>query len=156
VALLSGGRGSQDSNFLAVDETGRNVFFTTRDQLVPQDHDELMDLYDAREGGGFPPMERGVECQGEACQPPVSPPSDLILGSLAFEGAGNLVSPPPTPAVVLSKPKAKGLTQSQKLVKALRVCRRESRKKRHVCERTARARYGHNAKQAVHNQKRGK
>ncbi len=36
-----------------MDESGANVFFTTRDRLVPKDRDDLVDLYDARENGGF-------------------------------------------------------------------------------------------------------
>lgn len=101
VALISGGQGSQDSNFLAMDASGRDVFFTTRERLVPQDHDELMDVYDAREGGGFPPMEREAECLGEACQPAASAPLTPSLASMSFEGAGNLKATAPT------KPKAK-------------------------------------------------
>jgi hypothetical protein len=53
VSLISPGTGSVDSNFLAMDESGNNVFFTTRERLVPADTDELIDLYDARVGGGF-------------------------------------------------------------------------------------------------------
>jgi len=96
IHLLSGGHESGDSNFLAIDETGANVFFTTRDQLVLKDRDDLMDVYDAREFGGIPSeteTARG-ECQGEACQPQVSPPNDPTPGSSAFEGAGNVVEEP--------------------------------------------------------------
>jgi len=77
IALISTGTGSADSDFLAVDESGRNVFFTTRDRLVPQDQDELLDVYDAREGGGFTPDGRSqpAECSGEACQ--AVPPSPV-------------------------------------------------------------------------------
>jgi hypothetical protein len=93
VNLISAGREPVDSNFLAMDESGKNVFFTTRDQLVRADSDGLIDLYDAREGGGIPSQSeiaRG-ECQGEACQPPVSPPSDPTPASSSFQGAGNVV-----------------------------------------------------------------
>ncbi len=92
VSLISAGHGSADSNFLASDESGRNVFFTTRDQLVHADHDELIDLYDAREGGGISSQNEkgGSECQGEACQSEVAPPSDPTPASSSFEGAGNL------------------------------------------------------------------
>jgi len=96
VSLISAGHESGDSNFLATDEAGENVFFTTRDQLSLKDTDDLMDLYDAREGGGIPSeteTARG-ECQGEACQPQVSPPNDPTPGSSAFEGAGNVVEEP--------------------------------------------------------------
>jgi len=92
VRLISAGTGVNDSNFLAMDESGKNVFFTTRDQLALKDTDQLIDLYDAREGGGIASeteTARG-ECQGEACQAPVSPPNDLTPGSSTFQGAGNV------------------------------------------------------------------
>lgn len=66
--LISSGRGASDSNFLTMDETGDNIFFTTRSRLVGADKDELIDLYDARVGGGFPEPQPPVECEGEACQ----------------------------------------------------------------------------------------
>jgi hypothetical protein len=98
VALISAGHEAVDSNFLAIDETGENVFFTSRDTLVLKDEDDLIDLYDAREGGGIPGETEAapVPCQGEACQPPLSPPNDPTPGSSSFEGAGNVVEPKQT------------------------------------------------------------
>jgi DNA-binding beta-propeller fold protein YncE len=92
VSLISAGTGNADSNFLAMDPSGRNVFFTTRDQLALKDRDDLYDLYDAREGGGIGAETEVArsECQGEACQPPVAPPNDPTPGSSTFEGAGNV------------------------------------------------------------------
>jgi hypothetical protein len=92
VSLISAGNESVDSNFAAADATGKNVFFITRDQLVLKDKDDLLDLYDAREGGGFPAETEVArsECQGEACQAPYSPPNDPTPASLNFEGAGNV------------------------------------------------------------------
>ncbi len=93
VSLISAGTGTSDSNLLAVDETGKSAFFTTRDQLVIKDKDELIDLYVAREDGGIPAETETLpgECQGEACQPPVSAPNDPTPGSASFQGAGNVV-----------------------------------------------------------------
>ncbi len=90
VSLVSAGRGGADSNFLAIDEDATNVFFTTRDRLLPVDKDELVDLYDAREAGGFafesesPPSV----CSGETCQPPPPsiPPQALPSSVLADSG----------------------------------------------------------------------
>ena len=92
VSLISAGRSGVDSNFLAADPSGKNVFFTTRDKLVPADKDELIDLYVAREGGGFPPPTGAGECQGEACLPAVVPPANPTPGSSSFRGEGNLGS----------------------------------------------------------------
>jgi hypothetical protein len=75
-----------------MDETGKSVFFTTRDQLVLKDRDDQIDLYVAREDGGIPAeseVSRG-ECQGEACVAALSPPNDPTPGSSSFEGAGNV------------------------------------------------------------------
>jgi len=66
--LISAGRGSTDSNFLTMDPSGDNVFFTTGDALVDSDRDELIDLYDARVGGGLEPSQPPTQCRGEACQ----------------------------------------------------------------------------------------
>ncbi len=92
VTLISAGSEPEDSNFLAMDEGGSNVFFTTRDQLVLKDHDDLIDLYDARVEGGIPSETEVArsECQGEACVAAYSPPNDPTPGSSSFEGAGNV------------------------------------------------------------------
>lgn len=93
VALISSGRGLYDSNFLAIDSAGDDVFFTTRQQLVPRDQDSLIDLYDARVGGGLA-ADYAVprpECLGEGCQPPPPPvQGEPSPGSAAFQGPGNL------------------------------------------------------------------
>ncbi len=90
--LISAGTEGVDSNLIAVDETGKNVFFDTRDKLALKDKDELLDVYDAREGGGIAAeaeVARG-ECQGENCQVPAQAPIDPTPGSSTFSGAGNV------------------------------------------------------------------
>jgi hypothetical protein len=87
VSLVSSGHGAGDSNFLAVDSSGKNVFFTTREQLVPQDRDNLVDLYDAREEGGFPSEASSAPCRGEACQPSSGPPQEPSPSSEALSSA---------------------------------------------------------------------
>ena len=62
--LISSGRGSSDSNFLTMDETGDNVFFTTGNRLVAADKDELIDLYDARVGGRLLRISAAGRMQG--------------------------------------------------------------------------------------------
>ena len=92
VSLISAGTGSVDSNFLAMDEDGENVFFTSRDRLAAKDTDELIDVYDARAGGGFQSEGEtaGSQCQGEACQPASNPATPPNPGSSSFQGAGNV------------------------------------------------------------------
>jgi hypothetical protein len=95
VSLISSGRGSYDSNFLATDSSGTNVFFTTRQRLVPIDQDALIDLYDARVGGGFaseaeaPPKE----CQAEGCQPLLPAPAEPMPNSSGPVGSSNVTPP---------------------------------------------------------------
>jgi len=95
VRLISAGTEPVDSNLIAVDETGKNVFFDTRDKLALKDKDELLDVYDAREGGGIAAETEisRAECQGENCQAPVTPPNDPTPASSSFEGAGNVKEP---------------------------------------------------------------
>jgi hypothetical protein len=92
VVLVSSGHGSSDANLLAVDETGKNVFFTSRDQLALKDKDDLIDLYVAREGGGIAAESESLrsECQGEACQPAAIAPNDPTPSSASFHGKGNV------------------------------------------------------------------
>jgi hypothetical protein len=96
VLLISGGTGSVDSNFLAMDERGENVFFTSRDRLVQADTDELIDVYDARVDGGFPNEANATTtlsgCRGEACQTTTTttnPPAAPVSGTSNFQGTGN-------------------------------------------------------------------
>lgn len=140
VSLISAGTGSVDSNFLAMDEDGKNIFFTTRDRLSSRDHDDLTDLYDAREGGGTPAETQGAasEC---GCQVlPTPPPNETTPASVLFSGPGDLISPLPSTVVV---PKKKTVTQTNgvKLAKALKACHKLSKAKRKRCEATARKRY---------------
>ena len=92
VSLLSGGRENFDSNFLTADDSGDNVFFTTRESLVASDTDEQIDLYDARVGGGFDSEAElpSQPCQGEGCQPPPAQGAEAPPSSVSYHGAGNL------------------------------------------------------------------
>jgi hypothetical protein len=111
VALISDGRDASRSEdqpepcsssssvcLLGVDGSGQNVFFTTADQLVPQDTDTALDFYVARVGGGFPYTPPPVPCSGENCKPAPSAAAPLpTAASISFFGAGN-ASPRGAPA----------------------------------------------------------
>jgi len=73
VALISAGREGTDSNFLAIDPAARSVFFTSRDQLVEADKDELIDLYNAREEGGVLPKPEPSPQKLPLQVPPLEP-----------------------------------------------------------------------------------
>lgn len=93
-SLISSGASPEESAFLDASETGDDVFFLTAAKLLPRDVDTALDLYDARVGGGEPAPVNPVECSGDACQQPISPPNDPTPGSLTFNGAGNLLECP--------------------------------------------------------------
>jgi hypothetical protein len=138
VYLLSGGTSTDSSSFIDASANGDDAFIVTRAQLVPQDRNEDFNLYDARVGGVqplSPPACSGTGCQGVPSAPPLfaSPPS------VTFNGVGNFEPPLPAPAV---KPKAKPLTRSQKLAKALTACRTKPKKKRAACDAQAQKSYG--------------
>lgn len=143
VSLISAGTGSGDSNFLAADASGKNVFFTTRDRLVPTDEDDLVDLYDARENGGFPPESEvtRVACHDEACPGGGGASGSGLLASAVFNGPGDLV--PVLPGVLEPKQKVVAVSNGEKLARALKACHRLGKKvKRKRCEVAARKRYG--------------
>ncbi len=142
VALISGGTSEAGESVLAdASANGSDVFFTTGQSLVPQDQDEITDLYDAREGGGFPPSPEPPcpaesACPGSIPAPPaLSPPASATFSGV--EGAPTGVTVPTGPV------KFKPLSRAQKLSKALKACHdiRKS-KKRVMCEVSARKRYG--------------
>lgn len=143
VYLISDGRDTQSigegstTTLRGTDPSGDDVFFETADQLVPQDTDTEVDLYDARIGGGFPPSITTTGCSASACQASSAAPSLLSAGSDLTDGGGNL--PPAKPPV---ESKAKRLTRSQKLSKSLRACGRERGKQRNRCVSLADRRYG--------------
>ncbi len=144
-SLISGGG---NSFLAAVSGEGNDVFFTTTDQLVPEDRDGSIDLYDARVDGRAPGEQPAVVCEtGEACHEPVPQPvGEQVGGSTVFNGPGNLT--PGAPTVVVSpktKTGVKAMTRPQKLAKALRVCKREPRRRRASCKRAAHRRYGSKA-----------
>ena len=129
--LISTGISSADSSFMDASANGRDVFFLTRQRLVPEDGDEAVDVYDAREGGGLT-QASPPPCAGEACKPAVTP-APAIYGapsSASFEGAGNQQAP-----VAPVKAKAK--------VKA-KQCKRGFVRKKGRCVRKPRARKASN------------
>ena len=88
---ISTGTGNSDSYFVDASASGKDVYFGTRDRLVPADKDDNTDIYDAREGGGFAaPAAEPPPCEAEACRPPLTAaPAPPQLGSRNFNGPGN-------------------------------------------------------------------
>ncbi len=91
--LLSGGKSEDDSYLLDASSSGRDVFLSTRKPLTGSDKDQNFDIYDAREGGGFPEAPDVPICEGEGCKPAVTPPPPPTSspGTAGFQGPGNPV-----------------------------------------------------------------
>lgn len=91
LSLISSGQSGSPSIFAGASPDGRDVFFTTRQQLAASDEDELLDMYDARVDGGFPaPPNPLPPCEGDACQGEVTPPPGIVpSASGAVTGSGN-------------------------------------------------------------------
>jgi DNA-binding beta-propeller fold protein YncE len=98
IDLISAGNSASDSDFLDASPSGSDVFFTTQASLLPQDP-ALVDVYDARTGGGFPPPPSPPPaCEGDACQSAAPPPEDPTPASAAFRGPGDpSAGPKPRP-----------------------------------------------------------
>ncbi|MGH2902093.1 MAG: TolB family protein [Solirubrobacteraceae bacterium] len=93
VYLISDGadRNTQSGLLLGMDESGANIFFTAEGQLMRQDTDESVDVYDARIDGGFPAPTPAASCSGEACQGPLSNSfAPVAPGSTGTPSIGNL------------------------------------------------------------------
>jgi hypothetical protein len=117
LSLISSGESPSDSEFLDASNGGRDVFFTTNSSLLPQDPG-LVDVYDAREGGGLPPPPPAPEpCQGDACQNAGPPPNDPTPASASFKGAGNRK---PTPRCRKGRVARKGRCVAKKHKRAAR------------------------------------
>ncbi len=146
VYLISDGRdsssveGSPAVHLIGADESGRDVFFTTDDSLVPEVTDTQEDVYDARVEGGFPAPVGTPGCVEDACQGPLSTPFGTPApgGSALTAGGGNLTPAASKPPPVRPKP----LTRAQKLAKALKACTKKTKKQRAMCKARARKLYG--------------
>ncbi len=93
IQLISTGASPFDSRMLGISEDGTDAYFFTRDALVPQDENgDLVKVYDARAGGGFPyiepepPCKASDECHGPGTLTPPPPDIRTIRGSGGDEG----------------------------------------------------------------------
>jgi hypothetical protein len=136
VGLISSGESSEESAFLDASESGGDVFFATLSQLVPQDVEHSMAVYDAHECTSaapcFPPSaQTPPPCTTEASCKPAPEPQPAIYAapsSATFAGPGNLAPLPP--AVV--KPK----TKTVKCVKGKHLSHNKCVKTKHKKKKT--------------------
>jgi hypothetical protein len=140
VALISSGTSSEESAFLDASNEGEDVFFMTAAKLAPQDVDSAFDVYDAHVCSTASPCPAAPASvpppctTADSCRAAPSPQPGIFGAppSTTFSGVGN---PIPSPAV-------RPLTRAQKLAQALKLCRREAKRKRRSCETRAKRLYG--------------
>ena len=113
INLISSGKSPRDSEFVDASEDGSDVFLRTEESLSERD-DGLIDIYDARVGGGeAPPEAAPPACEGDACQSVPAPPRFPDPGSSSFEGPAN-----PTASRCASKGRrAAGLSRRARLLR---------------------------------------
>jgi hypothetical protein len=137
--LISTGTSSSPDELLGASQSGNDVFFLTRQQLVPKDSfEESIKVYDARVDGGFPEPAPAPACTtADACRA-ASAPQPAIYGapsSQTFAGAGNLAPPP---AVLKRAVKSKQCRQG--FVKKRGKCiKKEKAKKARKAKKSTRA-----------------
>jgi hypothetical protein len=95
IYLISTGTSPVPSYFGDASASGDDVFFYTAQPLVGQDHDEIVDIYDATTAGSLPtqnPPPASI-CTGESCLPgAATPPAVQTAGTSTFSGPGNPVA----------------------------------------------------------------
>jgi hypothetical protein len=126
LSLVSTGQQIEDAELIDATPTGADVFIRTGASLVSQDPG-LIDIYDAREGGGLPESPPPVPaCEGEACQSPSSPPSAQVPSSSSFQGEGNI------------PPSARKTCRKGRVLRKGKCVKQRTRAKRHGKRRAGR------------------
>lgn len=86
---------------IAVDGDGSDILFglvPPGGSLTGYERDGVLNLYDARIEGGFPPPSLPVHCEGDACQGPLQAPlAQQQPASSGFVGRGNETAEPRRP-----------------------------------------------------------
>ena len=93
--LLSTGTGPEPSFLLDASSSGEDAFIFSRERLVPQDKDDLFDVYDVKVEGGLASQHATApaQCAGDACRgvtgSPSGGPASAGPGTQFFHGPGN-------------------------------------------------------------------
>ena len=126
IYLLSTGTSSYPAYLADASLSGDTVFIYSREQLVPQDEDNLNDIYAVSVDGGLPSQHesRQPACTGEACRGAGTHAQGAQgAGSAAFSGPGNQASE--GSALRNCTPAAK---RAQRLARLAKHLRRRSRR----------------------------
>lgn len=146
LSLVSTGTDDHGAFYAGNGVDGRDVFFETEGQLTWQDVDGVMDVYDARVGGGISEPESGVPaCRvlASQCQaPPTGVPAGASAASSGFVGSSNQATPAPRKNPYAGASKRSHHRKHRKHRRhTRRAHKREQHKKRHREKRRPRSRH---------------
>lgn len=94
IGLISSGQSPRESEFVDASASGDDVFIRTESSLSPRDPG-LVDIYDARVGGGEAQPLTPPACEGDACQNVPPAPGFASPASSSYSGPGNLTQRKP-------------------------------------------------------------
>ena len=159
VGLISSGNSAGESGFLDASGDGSDVFFLTSAKLASQDYDKTVDIYDAHACSASSPctpqpVASPPSCDTEASCRAAPTQQPAIFGapsSATFNGAGNQTAGSPGSVSAKAKP----LTRAQRLARALKLCRAESKHRRAACVRAAKHKYAQAAAKTRRSQAMG-
>ena len=140
VSLISTGTSSATSQFAEASADGKNVFFRTSQQLVGQDVDSAVDLYDARVDGGIAaqnPPGSPAPCEGGECRSTGSTPPPPLASSFSQGRCGGLGDRARRAAAKAKRLKKQAADVSGKGAKALRSRAAKERKQAKQLNRKA-------------------
>ena len=149
IYAISNVAGGYESVFMDASASGRDVFFATADDLVPQDTTDSVTVYDARVGGGFPAPAPVSGCDnGDSCKPPETPQPAAFgaPASTTFSGPGNVA-----PAPAANAPK----TTTKKTIRCAKGFKKNNRGKC-VKTRTRTSKKAKKAKRSSYDRRAGR
>jgi len=135
VNLISSGRAAGGAAFLDASADGSDVFFLTDASLVPADPG-VMDVYDARQGGGFAAALIPIACVGDACQVVPGEPDDPTPGTGYYRAEAN----PPLPDFAKQAARRRAAAKKRAAIKRRAAKRRAAAKNRAAHKHAARGR----------------
>jgi hypothetical protein len=119
VSLVSSGNSLTHDFGPVIDPSGRDVFFMSTAGMVLQDTEKDIDIYDARIGGGFPPVSvERIQCSSDACQGSLTNPAPLVIPGSVSQAPGQNFKPLSKKKAVVKKKKRKTRSKAKGKVKA--------------------------------------
>lgn len=159
IYLISDGKDGADAGtnspavqLTGADPSGRDVFFTTADKLVPEQGDSQQALYDAREEGGFPRPTLTSGCIAETCR---GANGEQVVSAIPITAGQSAEAVAPARLANEKSIRVRD-RRMQKLKKALAACSRRPLNKRRSCRLSAQRRYGRHARSTAHGDRRTK